>query len=63
MEICNFGILPQHYTASQPRSWRQNGPLKRWYPTTTLYDVTTQKTYTLILLIFFLLKVEEFFNQ
>jgi hypothetical protein len=26
--------------------WRQHGPLKRWYPTTTLHDVTTQKTST-----------------
>jgi len=25
---------------------RQHGPLKRWYPTTTLHDVTTQKTST-----------------
>jgi hypothetical protein len=24
-----FGIPPQHYTASQPRRWRQHGPLKR----------------------------------
>jgi hypothetical protein len=24
--------------------WRQHGPLKCWYPTTTLHDVTTQKT-------------------
>jgi len=23
-----------------------SGPLKRWYPTTTLYSVTTQKTWT-----------------
>jgi len=29
-----------------PSRWRQLGPLKRWYPTTTLYDVTTQKTST-----------------
>jgi hypothetical protein len=24
--------------------WRQHGPLKRWYPTTTLHGVTTPKT-------------------
>jgi hypothetical protein len=28
-DLWNFGILPQHYTASQPRRWRQHGPLKR----------------------------------
>jgi hypothetical protein len=28
------------------KRWRQHGPLKRWYPTTTLHDVTTQKTTT-----------------
>jgi len=22
--------------------WRQHGPLKRWYPTTTLHGITTQ---------------------
>jgi hypothetical protein len=42
MDLWNVGILPQHYMASQPRIWRQHGPLKRWYPTTTLHDVTTQ---------------------
>jgi hypothetical protein len=26
--------------------WRQHGPLKRWYPTTTQHGVTTQKTST-----------------
>jgi hypothetical protein len=44
MFLRNVGILPQHYTASQPRGWRQYGPPKRWYPTTTLHGVTTQKT-------------------
>jgi hypothetical protein len=39
----NFGSLPQHYTASQRRRWRQHGSLKRWYPTTTLDGFTTQK--------------------
>jgi hypothetical protein len=42
MDIWNVGILPQHYTASQPWRWR-HGLLKRWYPTTTLHGVTTQK--------------------
>jgi hypothetical protein len=40
MDLWNGGILPQHYTASQPRKWGQHGPLKRWYPTTTIHDVT-----------------------
>jgi len=44
MDLRNVGILPQHYTASQPRRWRQHGPLKRWYPTTTLHGVTILKT-------------------
>jgi hypothetical protein len=30
--------------ATSPRRWRQNGPLKRWYPTITLHGVRTQKT-------------------
>jgi len=46
MDLRNVGILPQHYTASQPRRWRQHGPPKRWYPTTTLHGVTIQKTWT-----------------
>jgi hypothetical protein len=29
-----------------PGRWMQHGPLKRWYPTTTLHGVTTQKTST-----------------
>jgi len=29
--------------------WRQHGPLKRWYTTTSLNGVITQKTTTLIL--------------
>jgi hypothetical protein len=43
MDLWNVGILPQHYTASQPRRWKQHGPLKRWYPTATLHCVTNQK--------------------
>jgi hypothetical protein len=43
MDLRNVGILPQYYTASQPRRWRQHGPPKRWYPTTILHGVTTQK--------------------
>jgi hypothetical protein len=39
----NIGIQPQQYTASQSRRLRQHGPVKRWYPTTTLHGVTTQK--------------------
>jgi hypothetical protein len=37
------GILPKHYTVSQPRRWRQHGPLKRWYPTTIIRGVIAQK--------------------
>jgi hypothetical protein len=53
MDIWNAGILTQHYTTSQPRRprpgsspwrWRQHGPPKRWYPTTTPHGVTIQKT-------------------
>jgi len=28
MDLWSVGILPQHYTVSQPRRWRQHGPLK-----------------------------------
>jgi len=44
--LWNVGILPQHYTLSQPRRWMQHGPPKRWYPTTTIRGVTTHKTST-----------------
>jgi hypothetical protein len=43
IDIRHVGILPQHYTESQPRRWGQYGPPKRWYPTTTLHGVTIQK--------------------
>jgi len=33
MVLRNTGILPHHYTASQPWRWRQYGPPKSWYPT------------------------------
>jgi hypothetical protein len=33
---------------SEPWRWRQHGPLKLWYPTTTLHGLTTQKTLTWI---------------
>jgi hypothetical protein len=32
--------------ATPPWRWRQHGPLKRWYPTTTLHGVTIYKTLT-----------------
>jgi len=41
MDLWNVSIL-QH-TASQHRRQKQNGPLKRWYTTTTLHGVTAQK--------------------
>jgi hypothetical protein len=40
-DLWNVGIL--HYTASQPRRWRQHGPLKRRYPTTTLHASQPRK--------------------
>jgi hypothetical protein len=43
MDLWNVSIPPQYYTASQSRRWRQHGPPKRRYPTTTLHGVTTQK--------------------
>jgi hypothetical protein len=43
MELWNVGILPHHCTASQPRTWRQHGPLKRQYHTTSLHGFTTQQ--------------------
>jgi hypothetical protein len=48
MDLWNVGTLPQNYMVSHPRRWRQHGPLKRRYPTTTLHGVTTQKTSTRI---------------
>jgi hypothetical protein len=48
MDVRNVGVLPRYYTASLPRKlswrWRQLGPPKRWYPTTSLHSDTTQKT-------------------
>jgi hypothetical protein len=51
MDLWIFGILPHHYTASQPRRWRQHGPLNLWYPTTSLHGVTTQKISTCCLFV------------
>jgi len=48
MTLSDIGILPQYYTVSQPRRWRQHGPPKRWYTTTTLYGVTNHKAMTWI---------------
>jgi len=42
--LWNTDTIPQHYMVSQPERWRQPGPSKQWYPTTTLYGITTQKT-------------------
>jgi hypothetical protein len=38
--LCDIKFL----NAAKPWRWRQLGPPKRWYPTTTLHSVTTQKT-------------------
>jgi hypothetical protein len=43
MDLWNIGNLPQHYTTSQPRRWRQQGLPKCWYPTTTQHCIITQK--------------------
>jgi hypothetical protein len=63
MVLRNVDILPQHYTAStqkigtwiyiqalftSPWRWRQHGTPKRWYPTTALHGVKTQKVSTWI---------------
>jgi len=41
VDMFRVGILPRHYMASEPRRWRQHGPPKRWYPTTSVHGVTT----------------------
>jgi len=45
-------LVSYHNTTRRhnPGDWRcrQHGPLKLWYPTTTLHDITTQKTTTWI---------------
>jgi hypothetical protein len=46
----NTAALHQYESESQvfwvvtPCGWRQYEPLKHWYPITTLYDITAQKT-------------------
>jgi hypothetical protein len=47
-----YASFPSPFTS--PWRWRQQGPLKCWYPTTILCGVTTQKTLTWILLLWFL---------
>jgi hypothetical protein len=42
MVLRNVSILPHEYEGLQPRKWRQQGPPKRRYPTTSLHGVTTQ---------------------
>jgi len=51
MDFRNLGILPQHFTVSQPKRRRQHGLLKRWCSTTTQHNtkqhgVSVQKTST-----------------
>jgi len=43
MVLRNVVILPHHYTVSSPWRWRQHGPPKRWYCTTSLQGVYTLK--------------------
>jgi len=65
MDLRNVGMLPQHFTLKMEAAWtsetlvcyqnnslwrwKQRGPPKRWYPTTTLQCAITQKTWTWIL--------------
>jgi hypothetical protein len=37
-------VLPAPSPVTLLWRWRQHGPLKCWYPTTTLHGITTQKT-------------------
>jgi hypothetical protein len=46
--MCYDRIPTFQWSMLPPGGWMQHGPLKRWYPTTTLHDVTTQKTSTWI---------------
>jgi hypothetical protein len=44
MTPCSFVAGHQRFIGSSLGwRWRQRGPLKRWYPTTTLHSATTQK--------------------
>jgi len=45
---CSCLSLRRNLRISRPWRWRQQGPLKRWYPTAILHGVTTQKTSTWI---------------
>jgi len=44
---CGVMVRYQHFRSMLPPSsscrWRWHGPLKHWYPTTTLHSITTQK--------------------
>jgi len=42
--LCVVVIGYRHFRSPCSRVERQHGPLKHWYPTTKLNDVTTQKT-------------------
>jgi hypothetical protein len=48
-----FRYSSQHTVLRHPHlccfwRWRQQGPPKRWYPTTSLHSITVEKTMTLI---------------
>jgi len=39
-------VVEEDSRSLSPWKWRQHGPLKRWYPTTTSHGVTTHKLST-----------------
>jgi hypothetical protein len=49
IEVIVFWVVPPCNVVMvryQPRKWKQHGPPKRRYSTTTLHGATTQKTRT-----------------
>jgi hypothetical protein len=50
VEVFWFVMACSVVVVTSPWRWRQHGPLKHWYPTTTLHSNTTQKTSTWILI-------------
>jgi len=46
--LARAGLHPLLYPLTSPWRWRQQGPQNRWYPTSSLHGVVTQKTMTWI---------------
>jgi len=42
-QVIFWAVMLCSVVGYQSLRWRQHGPLKHWYPTTTLHSVTTQK--------------------